>query len=258
MSSNGDTTDAYVRVRPCIESLSASGHNVLERVEISVTTVEGEVRIDAGRGVYKTRRAAALAGVPVTTLSYWARNAILAPSIQASPYDRLWSWTDLLAARAIHWLRQGGRDADTFHPVDMRRIRAALAEIEAESLPRERLHDLALVSQHGSLFLQITESPPRQVGTGRLAMSGVLPLVRRYGARGPDLLQPRPCLRIIPGKLHGEPHLLNTRISSELIFALHQSGYTTGQILEMYPQADAPGIGDAVDLERSLLPPVAA
>ena len=65
---------------------------------------------------------------------------------------------------------------------------------------------------------------------------------------GPDLLQPRPLLRIIPGKLHGEPHLVNTRISSATIYALHADGFSLAQIREMYPEA----LSQAVDLEESL------
>ena len=69
---------------------------------------------------------------------------------------------------------------------------------------------------------------------------------------GPDLLQPRPLLRIIPGKLHGEPHLVNTRISSATIYALHADGFSLAQIREMYPEADPEALSQAVDLEESL------
>jgi len=55
-------------------------------------------------GAYAADRAAALSGVPKSTVHYWARNGHLIPSVAQKP--RLWSFTDLLALRTIYWLRQ--------------------------------------------------------------------------------------------------------------------------------------------------------
>lgn len=56
-------------------------------------------------GAYKAGRAAALAGVPKSTLHYWSKHDILVPSV--SPVRiKLWSFSDLMAARMIEWLRR--------------------------------------------------------------------------------------------------------------------------------------------------------
>ena len=46
-------------------------------------------------GAYNAERAAALSGVPKSTVHYWARHGHLVPSVATRP--RLWSFTDLLA-----------------------------------------------------------------------------------------------------------------------------------------------------------------
>jgi DNA-binding transcriptional MerR regulator len=53
-------------------------------------------------GAYTVERAAALSGVPRSTVHYWARNGHLLPSVSEAP--RLYSFTDLLALRVLYWL----------------------------------------------------------------------------------------------------------------------------------------------------------
>jgi uncharacterized protein (DUF433 family) len=87
---------------------------------------------------------------------------------------------------------------------------------------------------------------------GQLALPNVLNLVSPYLGCGPDLLEPCPRLRIVPGKLHGEPHFAGTRIASATLFALHEAGYTPEQIQRMYPQTSLEALNEAIDLEQSL------
>lgn len=121
-------------------------------------------------------------------------------------------------------------------------------------MPRHELGELALVSKDGRLFLGGKDQPTREVGTGQLVLDGSLPLVRPYRSTGPHLLEPRPALRIIPGKLAGEPHIRDTRIPTAMIFSMHRAGYSEEQVLRMYPAATASAIADAIDLESSLRP----
>src|SRR5207245_1315169 len=89
----------------------------------------------------------------------------------------------------------------------------------------------------------------------QIAIADVLRLVAPYvGARtgGPDLLTPRPLLRIIPGKLHGEPHVAGTRIPSAMLFGLARQGYGIEAIRRMYPDASDEAIEQAINLEESL------
>ncbi|MDP8922589.1 MAG: DUF433 domain-containing protein [Chloroflexota bacterium] len=216
--------------------------------------MEPDVRIEPGRGVYDTRRASALSGVPLRTLHYWAQNGIYLPTIDPEPRTRLWSWGDLLAVRAIHWFRHGGRDGHEARPVSMPKIRAMLRTIEEIGQSRELLHRLVAVSEDGDLHLRLGDDQiMRADRTGQLVMPDMVRLVTPYGS-GPDLLYPRDHLRIIPGKLHGEPHVKDTRISTAVLFRLHEMGYLVGDILEMYPDVSPAALHDALDLERPLQP----
>lgn len=208
--------------------------------------------IDPDRGVYRARRAAALAGIPLRTLHHWAHTGFFRPSVSPDPRDYLWSWGDLLALRAIDWLRRK-KDDPELPRASIHDIRAALSELDKEGLPRHKLRELA-VSSDGRLFFHESDGPTiRADATRQAALPGVLNLVSAYNDRGPDLLQPRSLLRILPGKLHGEPHVLDTRISTAVLYELHREGYSREQIRRMYPDVSADALDQAIELEQSLV-----
>jgi uncharacterized protein (DUF433 family)/DNA-binding transcriptional MerR regulator len=214
------------------------------------------ILIEPGRGVYDARRAAALAGIPKSTLHYWAREGIYTPSIARGPRLRLWSWADLLALRAIDWLRRkkGPNEPAT---TSMRKIRQAIAELSKLGVPHEVFAEAVRVSVAGDLYFPVGGTDMQATPAQQGAWAELLPFIRPYHA-APDLLEPQPLLRIIPGKLHGEPHLLDTRIPSAAIYALHERGYTPQDLLAMYPEASEPAIKSAIDFERSLRQPQTA
>ncbi len=74
------------------------------------------------------------------------------------------------------------------------------------------------------------------------------------GAPGPDLVQPRALLRMIPGKCGGEPHLADSRLGTRTVYALKARGFSLDEVIAMYPQDDPVGIGQAVDFEEHLRP----
>jgi hypothetical protein len=82
------------------------------------------------RGAYSADRAAALSGVPMATIYYWARNEILIPSVSPSRV-RLWSYSDLLGLRTIAWLRATKTSPDGFEipATTMKFVRHALGEL---------------------------------------------------------------------------------------------------------------------------------
>jgi hypothetical protein len=84
-------------------------------------------------GAYTTERAAALSGVPKSTVYYWARRGHLLPSVSQKPL--LWSYTDLLALRTIYWLRQPKTAFDREVPAtSMPKVRRALKQLKALAL----------------------------------------------------------------------------------------------------------------------------
>ena len=109
------------------------------------------------------------------------------------------------------------------------------------------------MDRRGPVFIGTTDS----VATphGGQVFSETLDLLGPFendGRIGPDLLRPRPTLRIVPGKLSGEPHLAQSRITSQAVFALAQRGFELSAIARLYPDQSISALGDAIDLETHL------
>lgn len=210
-----------------------------------------ELRIDPSEGVYDAARAAALSGVPLTTMHYWARNGIYRPSVAAGARTRFWSWGDLLALRAIAWFR-AREGPDRPRRTSMRRVREMLKALEFGGIPRDELYRVVAMTEAGQLAIRLDDAVTITADNRRQGLlDRVLPLVQPFG-NGPDLYRPRPLLRIVPGKLHGEPHLVGTRIASAVVFEFARMGYPLADIEAFYPDADPDARQQAIDFEQSL------
>jgi uncharacterized protein (DUF433 family) len=183
----------------------------------------------AATGCYEAPRAAALSGVPLSTLYEWARKEVVVPSISAVPL-KLWSYQDLLLLRAVHWLRSRSSAA-----TKMPEIKAALAQTVRLGLDPWSTNVRIYVDARGSLYIQgpteritdvhgqsVAEVPPEHID------------LLDVFERAPNLVQPNRALRITPGRLSGEPYVQGTRIGSLDLFALKRSGYDEGAIADMY------------------------
>ena len=215
------------------------------------------------RGAYSADRAAALSGVPKSTVHYWARKEILVPSVSAERI-RLWSYSDLLALRVIAWLRatKTAPDGQAIAPTTMTAVRTGLRELANIDLAlwtEEGSPNIA-VDRGGRIVLNATPSPEHPDGQAVLdadALDLLRPLAIGRLVRGPDLVAPRPRLRIVPGKLAGAPHVHRTRIETEALAALRRRGMTVGKITALYPAIDTADVEDALDLECELQPDLA-
>jgi uncharacterized protein (DUF433 family) len=207
-------------------------------------------------GAYTADRAAALSGVPRSTIHWWARERILVPSVSATK-QRLWSFGDLMGLRTIYWLRQrktteSGVDIPA---TSMDAVRAALASLANLEMPLWRDdHPMVLVNGEGRVYLETPDG--MQTVEGQIGLGEVLDLIAPFstteGARGPDLHHPRPELRIVPGKLSGSPHIAGTRVETRAIAALFNDGYDARQVAGLYPYLSAQQIAQALDLEQQL------
>lgn len=72
------------------------------------------------------------------------------------------------------------------------------------------------------------------------------------GIKGPNLVRPRPTLRILPSKLSGEPHIEGTRIATLRLAALVNDGLEVSDVLRLYPDVSEGAVKDAVGLEKQL------
>ncbi len=213
------------------------------------------------RGAYTADRAAALSGVPLSTVHWWARHDVLVPSISAQRV-KLWSYPDLMGLRIIYWLRQVKEAPDglaiprTTMPA-VRRALAQLAELDLR-LWSEETGPAVRVDRGGNVQVlsePSPEAPGRQRAldvAGQELLDVIEPFVAVEGPRGPDLVRPRPLLRIVPGKLGGAPHVAHTRLESQAVGALATSGLPQAKIYRLYPDIEPRAIDDALDLERQL------
>jgi uncharacterized protein (DUF433 family) len=210
-----------------------------------------------GSGAYTADRAAALAGIPVSTLYYWARTELVVPSVSKSKLKR-WSYADLLVLRLIDWLRHDKPPELAIEPTSVRRIRQTLERVESFG---ERLleHGFEVyVDRGGNLVFEEFGGLVAPVAKGAvqqlfdLKVDLVKPFEVYEGLRGPDLVRPRPTLRIVPGKLSGEPHVEATRVPTNMLAALGRRGFDPAAIAEMYPPITAENVSQALDLEVQL------
>src|SRR5262245_38081504 len=165
-------------------------------------------------GSYSASRTAALAGIPISTLYYWAKTDLVPPSVSDQRIRR-WSYADLLVLRLVDWLRKDKARADDRAALP----RASMAQIRAELWRAadlgERLLDSGFtveVDPSGRLHFGTGAEKWIELGGGRRQYeAGALDLVRPFelhvGVIGPDLVRPGETLRMIPGKVSGEPHV---------------------------------------------------
>jgi uncharacterized protein (DUF433 family) len=216
------------------------------------------LRLVEPRGAYTAERAAALSGVPKSTVHYWARQEILVPSVSPERV-KLWSYGDLMALRTIYWLRQTKQDASgrEVPRTAMKAVRRALREIAALKLDlwTEDGAPRVAVDRRGGIIIE-DEGRAQRPGGQRILDADMLdllaPFASREGLRGPDLSVPRPRLRIVPGKLGGSPHVVRTRLESQALGALAEGGLPKAKICRLYPDIEPEAIDDALDLERQL------
>lgn len=213
------------------------------------------------RGAYPADRTAALSGVPQSTVHYWAREEILIPSVSAKRI-KLWSYADLMGLRIIYWLRQTktAPDGAAVPRTTMKAVRRALMQLDELDLGlwTEESGPSVRVDRSGNVVVQAA-SENEVADRQRLLPShddDLLSVIDQFqsleGGRGPHLQEPRPHLRIVPGKLGGSPHVAHTRLESQALGSLAASGLGSAKIYLLYPDVSKKAIDDALDLERQL------
>src|SRR4029077_2601727 len=198
--------------------------------------------ISMERGAYTAERAAALSGVPKSTVHHWARERLLVPSISPQRV-KLWSYIDLMGLRTIYWLRhpKPAPDGTAIPPSPMSKVREALAELARIDLglwDDEHGH-LVRVNREGELHVGPPgESRPLESQLRLETLDLIEPFESEEGIRGPNLFAPRPRLRIIPGKLAGAPPLQRTGLEPEALAALARRGVSSENVYKLYPSFD--------------------
>lgn len=209
------------------------------------------------RGAYPADRAAALSGVPISTVHYWSRNGVLVPSVSAERV-KLWSYADLLALRTIYWLRHekeannGGAIPATSMP-SVRRALGMLRELNLDLFADDG-QSRVVVDRAGEIIVRSISGLAHAASGQHVldVLDVIAPFPSERGIRGPDLREPRPNLRILPGKLSGEPHVAETRLETQALAALARRGVTVEEILRLYTFVTRAAVDEALDLEEQL------
>ncbi len=134
-------------------------------------------------------------------------------------------------------------------------VREALAELDRIDLElwEEERGFMVRVDRAGTIHVGPTDDS-KPVGS-QLPLENldlIEPFESESGIRGPNLVAPRPQLRIVPGKLGGAPHLLRTRLETEALAAISRRGMARENVYRLYPRFDPAGIDQALDLEEQL------
>ena len=207
-------------------------------------------------GAYTAERAAALSGVPKSTVYYWARNGHLEPSVSKGPM--LWSYTDLLALRMIYWLRRPKKDYDREIPGNsMGKVLRALESLKQLDLGLlEEGRPTIAVTLRGEIVVNVEAYPLQRAEDGQYVERDLVNLLGPFegleGMYGPDLAWPRPTVQILPRKISGAPHVVGTRLPTQSIFALARRGFDIERLAQIYPFIDRQALGDSIDLEEQL------
>ncbi len=181
----------------------------------------------------------------------------MTPAISAVG-TKLWSYADLMALRIVYWLRhpkKAGPAEVTAGP--MSEVRKALEILDRMDL------DIWDESRSGQTPLQVDPRGRIHIASGesvtttgrRQVRADFLDILGPFdgpSAQGPDLIRPRPLLRVIPGKVSGQPHLLDSRITTRTIASLHQRFGDVDRVVALYPHQQERALVEAIDLERSL------
>lgn len=203
------------------------------------------------RGRYRAERASQLSGIPARTLHDWATSGSLVPDWMAAR-PRGWSYRDVIFARLLGWLRSK----------HMERTEAAERLAHVRGWLTSSKLDPAVRSD-GSIFLigddHIDQFTGQQVFDGVAELLDVFELtepiegVSTGDLWGPSLVHPSAHTFISPWVVGGEPCIIDTRVPSTSLYALHTDrGLGSEGIRQLYPFLSGEAIDDALQLEKKL------
>lgn len=198
-------------------------------------------------GAYEAPRAAALSGVPLSTVYDWARKGVVVPSISPER-EKLWSYGDLLTLRLVRWLRlEKPEEARRTAMSEVRQVLDRFGDDLWRETERGEDRPTIAVAADGTVF----HVERRESADGQRALEGTLDLFAPYHG-GVDLREPAEHLRIAPGRCSGEPHLVGTRLTTRTVASLAGRGYDIDMIAQLYPEEDVEGLREALSLEEKL------
>ena len=208
------------------------------------------------RGFYGAKRASELSGVPERTVYFWAITGTLVPD-HSDNRPKAWSYRDLIFLRLIAFLRR--------HRVDLRDASALVARYRAEFASGGDVDTSISAAQGGYAFgdtMAVDALTGQQAFETMVSVCGHFDLLVSLDDRasavhlkGPNLLRPSKRTSISPWVMSGEPVVLNSRITTATLLALHERrGLAPREIVDLYPTLSEKDVDDAIEMERDLRP----
>lgn len=164
-----------------------------------------------------------------------------------------------MALRIIHWLRHPKDHQELRYPASpMPEVKRALNELQELGLDiwsddsAGAARSPLLVDRRGKVIVVGPTAHHTADGQTQLDVLDLLGPFEMELAQGPDLIRPRAHLRIVPGKVSGEPHLEHSRLTTLTVAALADRGYDAASIAELYPDEAPAALAEAVELEQAL------
>ncbi len=199
--------------------------------------------------------ASVLTGATVRQLAYWRKHTSSAEPLLVPEGKRsgryLYSWADVVALRAIVYLRQ---------EKSLPRIRRAVATLRGlEADEWVHLAAYHLISTPSSILVRTPSGQlldlDRHPGTvlEEILMQDVLgPFETQDGRQVPALRSPRARIAVNPAVLGGFPTIAGTRVPFDVVAALANDKLEPHEIAEVYPSVDRDAIGDAVSFAEQV------
>ena len=209
----------------------------------------------ASDGCYEAARASALSGVPQSTVYWWAAWNCGSVGVADPGEAVVVRRSDGVADRVVVAARETGSSCRRRLCRESGRRSHLLADIGLDLWdPGSAAPCPLLVDARGFIYVRHGEVVLDGSGQPALLPAEVLELTAPFtdaGLAGPDLVRPRPHLRIVPSKVSGEPHLEHSRITTLTLAALAGRGYSVKRIAAMYDEPEEL-VAEALDLERQL------
>ena len=151
--------------------------------------------------------------------------------------------------RAAHWLRQR-KGAMPASP--MQEVRAVLEQTVQQGFDPWNDDSIHIcVDLDGRIFLDWAgQFRLDAYGQSAAESASSIDLLDAFDG-SPGLVRPTAHVRIAPARISGEPHFLDTRISTLILFALIRDGYDHSAVAKLYDLPDAQ-VREAVQYEMDL------
>ncbi|MFI5037576.1 MAG: DUF433 domain-containing protein [Solirubrobacterales bacterium] len=199
--------------------------------------------------------ASVLTGATVRQLAYWRRHTKSAEPLLIPEGRRsgryLYSWADVVALRAIVYLRQ---------EKSLPRIRRAVGKLrQLEAGEWTHLSAYRLISTDSSIVVKTPsgqlldlEQQPGTVLEEVLMRDVLAPFETSSGRSVPALKRPRPRIAVDPAVLGGYPVIAGTRVPYDVVAHLAQDDLEPSEITAIYPSVDPEAIDDATEFAEQV------